>query len=235
MFAATVPNLLSYDPAFAYEIAVIVRDGIKRMYADQEDIFYYITVTNQNYKMPPMPEGIEDGIVKGMYAYRYVENAEINLLGSGAIMQEVLNAADQLEKIGKRVTVWSVTSYTELNREGLAIERQRMLAVDDSVGKPYLETLLEDEEGIFVAASDYQKALPESIKRWIPNEYLVLGTDGFGLSESREELRDHFEVSADWIVFAALSALARTNREPVSTASKYANSKSLDLTKSSVV
>ena len=235
MFAATVPNLLSYDPAFAYEIAVIVRDGIKRMYADQEDIFYYITVTNQNYKMPPMPEGVEEGIVKGMYAYHYVENAEINLLGSGAIMQEVINAADQLEKIGKKVTVWSVTSYTELNREGLAIERQRMLAVDDSVGKPYLETLLEDEEGIFVAASDYQKALPESIKRWIPNEYLVLGTDGFGLSESREQLRDHFEVSADWIVFAALSALARTNREPVSTASEYANSKRLDLSKNSVV
>ena len=231
MFAATVPNLRSYDPAFSYEIAVIVRDGIQRMYVDQEDVFYYLTVTNQNTKMPAMPKGIEEGVIKGMYAYRYSANAEVNLLGSGAVMLEVLEAADQLESLGKRVTVWSVTSYTELNREGLAAERKRMLNIDDSIVKPYVETLLENEEGIFVAASDYQKSLPESIKRWIPTDYAVLGTDGFGLSESREMLRNYFEVSAEWIVFATLSTLARTNRGDVAKARDYATSRGLDLEK----
>ena len=230
--AATLPNLVSYDPAFAYEIAVIVRDGIRRMYVELEDVFYYITVTNQNYHMPPMPEGVEEGISRGMYAYQYVEDAEVNLMGSGAIMTEVLEAAKLLEERGKRVNVWSVTSYTELAREALASERARYLEVDGTAKKPYIEELLAGEHGIFVSASDYQKSQAQLIAKWLPNDLLVLGTDGYGLSESREVLRDYFEVSAKWIAFTALSGLAQRNFETVANARAFADEYGLDLTKS---
>lgn len=229
--ACTIPNLVSYDPAFAYEIAVIVRDGIHRMYAAKEDIFYYLTVTNQNYVMPPMPEGVADGIVKGMYPFQYFEHAQVNLFGSGAIMIEVLDAADILRSMGKTVSVWSVTSYSELHREALTVERQQLLSVGESTTRPYVEELLKDEPGIFVAASDYQKMLPLTISTWLPRELTVLGTDGFGLSESRDSLRDYFEVSADWIVFASLSALAQNNRDKASAAFEFAESSGLDLSK----
>ena len=145
LMAATVPNLISYDPAFAYEIAVIVREGIRRMYTEQEDIFYYLTVTNQNYVMPPMPEGIEDGIVQGMYAFRYTTEAEVNLLGSGAIMVEVIAAADELEAMGKTVSIWSVTSYNELARQGIRSEREGMLKVGEEVEPPYVSKALGNE------------------------------------------------------------------------------------------
>ena len=227
----TIPNLVSYDPAFAYEIAVIVRDGIRRMYADQEDVFYYLTLTNQNYNMPPMPTDCEEGIIRGMYAYSHTENAEVNLLGSGAIMAEVLVAAETLRAMGRRVSVWSVTSYSELARQGSHVERQELLTVGSTTERPYVATLLEDETGIFVAASDYLKTIPQGIARWLPGDYTVLGTDGFGLSESRESLRDHFEVSSHWIVFSSLSALARTNRGNASEAFEYAETNNLDLSK----
>ena len=229
--AATIPNLISYDPAFAYEIAVIVRDGIHRMYAQQEDVFYYLTVTNQNYEMPPMPDGVEEGIVQGIYAFQYTQQAEVNLFGSGAIMTEVLRAADRLRTMDKTVSVWSVTSYSELHRQALTVERDQLLSVGESTARPYVEDLLKDEPGVFVAASDYQKVLPLSIATWLPRELTVLGTDGFGLSESRECLRDYFEVSAEWIVFAALSALAQNNQEKASVARDFAASTSLDLDK----
>ena len=229
VMASTVPNLISYDPAFAYEIAVIVRDGIRRMYQKHENIFYYLTVTNQNYPMPPIPAGVEDGIVNGMYPYQYEEDTEVHLLGSGAIMMEVLEAAEKLRELNKRVSVWSVTSYVELERQGLEVERERMLKIDDTKQKPLVETLFENERGIVIAASDYQKSLPMTIARWIKNEYIVLGTDGFGLSDSREALRDYFEVSADWITYAALSGLARSNNEPVTAAQEYATKTGLDL------
>lgn len=230
IMASTVPNLVSYDPAFIYEIAVIVREGIRRMYQANESVFYYLTVTNQNYPMPPMPEGVEEGIIRGIYPYQYVENAEINLLGSGAIMAEVLSAAEQLEAMGKRVSVWSVTSYVELTRQGIDAERSNMLSVDDSAVRPYVETVFKDEDGIIVAATDYQKSLPLSITRWIDNEFVALGTDGFGLSESREALRDYFEVSAEWITYATLSLLARNNNGSVKVARDYADTKKLNLT-----
>ena len=229
LVAATIPNLVSYDPAFAYEIAVIVRDGIRRMYEEQEDIFYYITLTNQNYVMPPMPADVEKGIVKGMYAYRYRENADVNLMGSGAIMNEVLTAADELESLGKCVNVWSVTSYNELARQGAHAERQQLLQVGRSEERPYVEELTEGETGVFIAASDYLKSLPLSIARWLPGAFAVLGTDGFGLSESRESLRDHFEVSSAWIVFATLSTLARANKVPTQDAFSYAEKSGLNL------
>ena len=229
--ASTVPNLVSYDPAFAYEIAVIVRDGIDRMYAKQEDAFYYLTVTNQNYPMPKMPEGAEAGIVRGMYAFDRTPDAEVNLLGSGAIMAEVLRAAETLRTMDKKVNVWSVTSYTELNRQALQSERELLLTVGDSEEQPYISELLAGENGVFVAASDYQKSLPLLIAPWIPGEYVVLGTDGFGLSESRDSLRNYFEVSADWIVFAALSALAQSNRETKQNAATFAEQAGLNLNK----
>ena len=229
--AATVPNLVSYDPAFAFEIAVIVRDGIRRMYQEREDVFYYLTLTNQNYPMPPMPEDAPEGIVRGMYALSRKRNATVNLLGSGAIMTEVLAAAEALAGMGERVNVWSVTSYTELARQGAAAERAQMLAAGGSDERPYVETLLADEEGIFVAASDYMKALPLGIARWLPGPCTVLGTDGYGLSESRDALRDHFEVSQAWIVFATLSTLAQANRRPVADALEYAAKAGLDLDK----
>ena len=229
VMASTIPNLISYDPAFAYEIAVIVREGIRRMYQQHENVFYYLTVTNQNYPMPEIPTGVEEGIVKGLYAYRYTDNADVHLLGSGAIMSEVLKAAELLESLGKRVAVWSATSYVELARQGNQAERQRMIAVDDTSVRPYVEEIFEKEEGVVVATSDYQKALPLSIARWISNEFLALGTDGFGLSESRDALRKHFEVSSEWITFGALSTLARTNRASVDSVREFAKTANLNL------
>ena len=231
VIAATVPNLVSYDPAFSFEVAVIVRDGIRRMYQEREDIFYYLTLTNQNYPMPPMPADAAEGIVRGMYALKRTPNAAVNLLGSGAIMTEVLAAATALEALGKRVNVWSVTSYTELARQGTAAERATMLGAGECEERPYVETLLAEEQGIFVAASDYMKALPLSIARWLPGAYAVLGTDGYGLSESRQQLRRYFEVSTEWIVFAALSTLAQANQGTVEDARRYADEAGLDLTK----
>jgi pyruvate dehydrogenase E1 component len=209
LLASTVPNLKSYDPAFGYEIAVIVRDGIRRMYQAQEDVFYYLTVTNQPYAMPGMPDGVQDGVLAGMYCLHRARDAGINLFGSGAIMTEVLAARALLEARGHAVNVWSVTSYTELAREALAVERQMLLDPAGCTARPYVETLLAAEPGVFVAASDYMKSLPLGIAPWMPGPYVVLGTDGFGLSEGRPELRDHFEVSAAWIAYAALTALAR--------------------------
>ena len=239
--ATTIPNLLSYDPSFAFEVAVIVREGIRRMYQELEDVFYYLTVTNQNYPMPPMPDGVEDGIVKGMYCFRRAAGelgaagASVNLLGSGAIMHEVLAAADALESLDIPTNVWSVTSYTELARQGAKAERAQMLSVGGSDERPYVQDLLAGQTGIFVAASDYMKALPLSISRWFPNPYVVLGTDGFGLSESRDALRDHFEVSADWIAFAALSTLASTTHAHEQVHAKvafdFAKAHNLDLDK----
>jgi pyruvate dehydrogenase E1 component len=214
LVASTVPNLLSYDPAFAYELAVIIRDGIRRMYTEQQNVFYYITIHNQNYAMPPMPDGVEDGVVRGMYRYsastlKPARGRRAQLFGSGAIMTEVLRARDLLEERSIATDIWSVTSYNELNREALRCERENMLAGPGKpVREPYVRRLLDGETGVFVAASDYMKALPLSIARWIPGPYVVLGTDGYGLSESRPDLRDWFEVSAEYIAYAALAALA---------------------------
>ena len=231
LVASTVPNLKSFDPAFAYEIALIVRDGIRRMYTELEDVFYYLTVTNQNYPMPALPEGVEEDLLAGMYCFEREAGATINLFGSGAIMSEVLEAARLLRALDKRVNVWSVTSYSELMRDGLACERAQLLSVGANETMPRVRKLLDGEEGIFVAASDYMKALPLSVARWVPGPYTVLGTDGFGLSEDRHVLRDHFEVSAQWVAFAALSTLAQHNRESHVTARAFAETHHLDLGK----
>ncbi len=214
LLAYPLPNLLSYDPAFAYEIAVIVREGIRRMYEKQESVFYYLTVMNEFYPMPPMPPGVQEGILKGMYRFRASENKRAKLraqlFGSGAILCEALRAQKMLEEqYGVAADVWSVTSYKELYREGHEVERWNMLHPMERPRIPYVAACLADAPGIFVAASDYVKALPDSVARWFPRPLVSLGTDGFGRSDTREALRGFFEVDARTITFATLSALAR--------------------------
>jgi pyruvate dehydrogenase E1 component len=212
--ANTVPNLKSYDPSFAYELAIIIRDGIRRMYTDQEKIFYYITVYNENFPMPAVADvtAVEEGVLRGIYCFARSTIKDrsaptINLFGSGSIMLQVLEARDQLEARGIAANVWSVTSYNELYRDAMDCERWNRLHPDAEPRTPYLQQVLGEETGVFVAVSDYMKALPNCIAPWMPGRYTVLGTDGYGLSESREELRAYFEVSAEHVVLAALKAL----------------------------
>jgi pyruvate dehydrogenase E1 component len=216
LLALPVPNLLAYDPAFAYEIGVIIQDGIKRMYVDQESVFYYLTVTNEPLAMPAMPEGkdVREGILKGLYRFRTSTKKDAKLraqlFGSGTIMYEVLKAQQILEeKYGVAADVWSVTSYKQLYRDGNDCDRWNMLHPGETTRVPFVSQALKDAQGVLVAASDYMKVLPESIAQWLPRPLVALGTDGFGRSESRTALRDFFEVDAKHIVLATLTALAR--------------------------
>src|SRR5439155_10553135 len=217
LFAMAYPNCVAYDPAFAYEIAVIIQDGIRRMYVDQESIFYYLTVMNEQYAMPVMPEGARDGILKGMYRFRASSAPQsprrAQLFGSGAILTEVIKAQEILEsKYNVGADVWSVTSYSELYRDGHACERWNMLHPGETARVPYLSQCLKDAPGVLIAASDYVKALPDSIDRWLPRPLLALGTDGFGRSESRASLREFFEVDYRYVIVATLAALARDGK-----------------------
>jgi len=228
LFAYAVPNLITYDPAYAYELAVIIRDGMRRMYENQEDIFYYLTVYNENYAMPPMPANATEGILKGMYKLKATELSDTagkaRLFGSGPILNEVLKAQKILEERYRIPTdVWSVTSYKELRRDGLEAERWNLLHPDQTPRVPYVTQCLAGSESVFVAASDYVKALPDSISRWVPGPLISLGTDGFGRSEIREALRNFFEIDARYVTVAALHALAlegKLDRSIVSTAIK---------------
>jgi pyruvate dehydrogenase E1 component len=218
LLSLAVPNLISYDPTFGYEIAVIIEDGIRRMYKDGESIFYYITVMNEQYEMLPMPEGAREGILKGMYRLRATEkkkakNGRAQLLGSGAILNEVIKAQQILEeKYDVAADIWSVPSYQELYRDGHAVERWNRLHPTEKPRVPYVTQCLEKTEGVVVAASDYVKILPDSIAGWVPRRLTSLGTDGFGRSEGRASLRDFFEVDAKHIVAATLDALARDGK-----------------------
>ncbi|GAA5033234.1 pyruvate dehydrogenase E1 component [Marivirga lumbricoides] len=213
VYALSVPNLRAYDPAFAFEIAIIMQDGLKRMYTDKEEIFYYLTVGNDTYKMPEMPEKSEEGIIKGMYKFQKSSNSKrkrkVHLFGSGAIITQVMEAAELLEKeYNVSADVWSVTSYKALYDDAIDTERSNRLDARLNKKRTYIEECLKDEKGIFVAASDYLKALPESVSKWFPAQLTVLGTDGFGRSDNREHLREFFEVNARHIAYAALYALA---------------------------
>ncbi len=213
ILASCVPNLVAYDPAFAYEIAVIVQDGIRRMYREQEDIFYYITLGNENYAMPPMPAGVADGILKGLYKFKNGKKKKgwprVQLLGSGTILREALRAQELLEeRFFVSADVWSSTSYKELRREAMAVERWNMLHPTSRPRKPFVTKLLEKAEGPVVATSDYMKSLPDMIAPWVPGKMVTLGTDGFGRSETRSELRRHFGVDAESIALASLHALS---------------------------
>jgi pyruvate dehydrogenase E1 component len=207
---------VTYDPAFAFELAVIIRDGIHRMHTEQEDLFYYLTVMNENYAMPPMPErgDVKDGILKGMYKFRPSDRSNgkyhAQLFGSGAILNEVLQAQEMLdERYNVAADVWSVTSYKELHRDGLDVERWNMLNPTEEPKIPYVSQCLAEAPGVLVATSDYVRALPDSISRWCPRPMFSLGTDGFGRSDSRRALRDFFEIDARYIALATLAALAR--------------------------
>ena len=213
VFSLATPNCISYDPAYAYELAVIIQDGIRRMYRDQESIFYYLTVMNEQYAMPKMPEGSREGILKGMYRLRPASNPKAKLkaqlFGSGAILNEVLAAQPLLEKYNVAADVWSVTSYQELYRDGHACDRWNMLHPGETPRESYIAQCLKDAPGVLVAASDYLKVLPDSIDQWMPRRMRSLGTDGFGRSEDRQRLRDFFEVDARFVVLATLAELAK--------------------------
>ncbi len=211
IMANVIPTCRSYDPAFGYELAVIIHDGLVRMYQNQEDCFYYITVMNENYKHPAMPEGIQQGIIKGMYLFKHAADydQQVQLLGSGTILREVIKAADVLESeydIGAEV--WSVTSFNELYREGVEINRWNMLHPNEEAKSSYVTQCLSAAKGPTLAASDYVKLYADQIRSLVPTNYRVLGTDGFGRSDTRETLRDYFEVDYRYVVVAALMELA---------------------------
>jgi pyruvate dehydrogenase E1 component len=212
--ATSVPTVQAYDPAYAYELAVIVQDGIRRMYEAGEDVFYYITLYNEPYAMPPMPEKAAEGILRGLYKLRAGPKQEkgprVHLFGSGALLREALRAQDLLaEKYNVAADVWSATSYKELRRDALEAERWNLLHPGEKPRQSYLERLLQGESGVFIAVSDYLKSVPDLISRWVPGGLMPLGTDGFGRSEDRKSLRRFFEVDAESITVAALSRLAQ--------------------------
>jgi pyruvate dehydrogenase E1 component len=211
LVATTVPNCVTYDPTFAYELAVIVQDGMRRMFVHQENIFYYITVMNENYAQPAMPKGVEAGILKGGYLLQTGGRGKVRatLLGSGTILREAQAAASILENdYGVPADVYSVTSFSELRREALEIERWNMLHPGEPARVPYVEQLLKDREGPVIAATDYMRVVPDQIREWVGGRYVTLGTDGYGRSDSRAALRKHFEVDRNYIAVAALKALA---------------------------
>jgi pyruvate dehydrogenase E1 component len=214
--ASTVPNCVAYDPAYAYEIAIIVQDGIRRMYQNQEAIFYYLTLYNENYPMPAMPEGLDpEGVLRGIYRFKTPEKGkpQVHLFGSGPILNEALRAQQILAgKYDVPSDVWSVTSYNELRREALAVERWNRLHPGQPARTPYLLDALKGSDGPVIAASDYMKVVADQIAPWLPGRMETLGTDGFGRSDNREHLRRHFEINAESIAAAALSRLARDGK-----------------------
>src|SRR5580658_1183986 len=215
VLSSTVPTCHSYDPAYAYEIAVIVQDGIRRMYQQMEDRFYYLTIYNENYAQPPKPEGINEGILRGIYKYKPAESGktQVHLFGSGPILNEALKAQKILaEKYQVAADVWSVTSYNELRRDALDVERWNRLHPADPERKPYLQEALAGAEGPIIASTDYMKVVADQIAPWLHGRMVSLGTDGFGRSENREHLRKHFENGAEAIAAAALSRLAREGK-----------------------
>jgi len=214
ILSSVIPNCVSYDPTYGYEVAVIIHDGLRRMVGNQEDVFYYLTLMNENYEHPPMPEGAEQGILKGLYSLRESKSkgkGRVQLLGSGTILREVLAAAGLLESDwGVAADVWSAPSFTELRRDGLAVDRWNLLHPEDEPRKPYVTQCLEKHAGPIVAATDYLKAFADQIRPFLPRDraYRVLGTDGFGRSDSRAKLRHFFEVNRYFVAIAALKALA---------------------------
>jgi pyruvate dehydrogenase E1 component len=215
VLASTVPTCLSYDAAFVYELAVVVQDGIRRMYEKGEDVFYYITMYNEDYAMPAMPEGAAEGILRGLYKLRPATGGEAvaQLFGSGTIMNEVLRAQEILAtKYNVHADVWSVTSYNELRRDALGVERWNRLHPSEKERQSYLQTTLAGTQGPIIAASDYMKVMPDQLAPWLTTRLVALGTDGFGRSDNREHLRRHFEVNAESIVGATLSKLSREGK-----------------------
>ena len=211
ILSSTIPNCLSYDPAYAYEVAVIVKDGIKKMYVDQENYFYYITTINENYSHPEMPNGSEEGIIKGMYKLIEEENADVRLIGSGAILREAIKAREILKKYNITAEVWSATSFNLLRKNGMEVERKNHLNPDKDSELSYVEQCFSDKDIPVIAATDYMRSYSEQIRPYIKSPYHTLGTDGYGRSDSRETLRDFFEVDSTNISRSAIYALYKKN------------------------
>ncbi len=212
LWSSAIPNCVSYDPSFAFEVAVIVQDGLRRMYAEQEDVYYYLTVMNENYEQPQMPEGSQAGILKGMYLFRKAaasNGPRVQLLGAGTIFREVIAAAAMLrDDWGVDADLWGCPSFTELARDGQAAARWNMLHPNEKPRRSHVEHCLADSRGPVVAATDYVRLVADQIRAYVPRRYLVLGTDGFGRSDTRQKLRHFFEVDRNWVTVAALKALA---------------------------
>nr|WP_297461964.1 pyruvate dehydrogenase (acetyl-transferring), homodimeric type [uncultured Halomonas sp.] len=213
ILASTIPNCRSYDPTYAHELAIIIQDGLQRMFHDKENCFYYLTVMNENYPHPEMPTNCEEGVIKGMYLLREEKGKKgkghVQLLGSGTILREVEAAAVMLkEDYGIGSDIWSVTSFNELRREALEYDRQRFLNPESKLVKPHVTQCLEGREGPVIASTDYMKLFADQVRAWVPADYHVLGTDGFGRSDTREKLRQFFEVDRYFVTLAALRALA---------------------------
>jgi pyruvate dehydrogenase E1 component len=210
---SVVPNCRAYDPTFGYEVAVIIQDAWRRMFGEQEDVFYYLTLMNENYRHPAMPDGSRDGILRGMYLLREAPTGSsmprVQLLGSGTILREVIAAAEMLETdFGVLADVWSVTSFTELRRDGIEVKRWNTLHPLAEPRRAYVTECLSGRDGPAVASTDYIRAFAEQIRQWVPGSYHVLGTDGFGRSDYRRELRRFFEVDRHYVTVAALKELA---------------------------
>jgi pyruvate dehydrogenase E1 component len=216
VLASTIPNCVSYDPTFAYEVVVIIREGIRRMYEAQEDVYYYVTVMNENYAHPAMPAGAEAGIIKGLYLLKEGGKADkknasprVQLMGSGTILREVIAAADLLRDDWKvESDLWSATSFNELRRDGMSVERHNLLHPTQKPRKSYVESALEGHPGPVIAATDYMRNYADQIRQHVGRRYVTLGTDGFGRSDYRVKLRKFFEVNRYYVAVAALKALA---------------------------
>ncbi|MDR5172700.1 pyruvate dehydrogenase (acetyl-transferring), homodimeric type [Methylobacillus flagellatus] len=231
LMSATIPNCVSYDPTFAYELAVIIQEGLRRMVQNQEDVYYYITLMNENYTHPELPKGAEEGILKGIYQFSKskAKGPKVQLLGSGVILREVIAAAELLEKDwGVSADIWSVTSFTELRREGLDVERWNLLNPEKPQKESYVAKQLKKAEGPVIASTDYMKAFADQIRNFIPQRYVALGTDGYGRSDSREALRSFFEVDRYHVVLAALKALADEGKLPAAKAAEAIKKYKLD-------
>ncbi len=230
--AAMIPNCIAYDPAFAYEMAVIIHYGLQRMYAEQDNVFFYITAMNENYTHPEMPKGTEDGIIKGIYSFRrdsHPKKLRVNLMGSGSILREVIAAAELLDNdFNISANIWGVTSFNELRRDALSCDRWNMLHPQHDARTPYITEIIGGEKVPFIAATDYMRSYAEQIRAWIPTEYTVLGTDGYGRSDTREALRRHFEIDRYYIAVAALGTLAKKGDILVSKVSEAIKKYNLD-------
>lgn len=231
LMSATIPNCVSYDPCFAYELAVIIQNGLERMVQNQEDVYYYITVMNENYQHPDMPKGVEKGIIQGIYPFltSATKGPKVQLMGSGVILREVIEASKLLEKdFGVSADVFSVTSFTELRREAQTVERWNMLNPDKPQKQSIVQQVVADQDSPVIASTDYMKSFPEQIANFLPNKFVALGTDGYGRSDSREALRSFFEVDRYYIVIAALKALVDTKKIEVSTLTKAIKQYNID-------
>jgi len=231
LMSATIPNCVSYDPCFAYELAVIIQNGLERMVQNQEDVYYYITVMNENYQHPDMPKGVEKGIIQGIYPFlaSVTKGPKVQLMGSGVILREVIEASKLLEKdFGVSADVFSVTSFTELRREAQTVERWNMLNPDKPQKQSIVQQVVADQDSPVIASTDYMKSFPEQIANFLPNKFVALGTDGYGRSDSREALRSFFEVDRYYIVIAALKALVDTKKIEVSTLTKAIKQYNID-------